>query len=274
MILVFIVCAAIVGGVAWYVKSSHKVDGTAIQEPETVVGTTYDYKVAPQNTDWRKQFLASSTESIRFAGDSGKPTLRSEPLTVTDQLGINMFMQYWTAKQSGLEKDPQVVSSITEKFVGGVGGLIPGLSYDESDLKIGPDSDFAALERYAQSTFSSLGKIPQQDAATIAKDAFDNDDMEILKQIDAIVSSYDKILGELGTTVVPAPLVQNHLDLINGIAIALENAKAIRIADKDPARSLAAISNYMTGYEKISSAVSGIDDYYSSRGILLRAENK
>ncbi len=274
---VFVICAAVVGIAAWYAKSGYGVARTPPRGLETVAETPYDYQISSdgENADWRKQFLSDSTSMVRFADNSPKNSASPiEPLTVTDQLGINLFTQFWAAKEAGLEKDPQIVGNMADNFVSGIGGLISNPVYTMSDIKISDDVSQSALENYAVATISVLGKMPKQDAATIAKNAFDDGDMAILAEIDAIVLSYDKIANGLKSVSVPAPLARYHLDLINGATTVAENAKAIRTVNKDPAKGIAAISDYATGYEKISSAVSGIDAYYSSVGILLQARNE
>lgn len=224
-----------------------------------------DNAVIADNSDWKKQFLDSTTPGrVVVAENKSKPV--ETPLTLTDKIGRDFFMQYIQLKQAGLDGDTTAVGNVANNISGSLGDSLKPAVYSISDVKIITDSN-AAAKGYAQSLSLILKNIPTTDAAEIANSAFDKGDMTLLKGIDPIITSYQSMRTALLALPAPRSVAQYHLDLINSVSKVLFNIQALRKLEIDPAQGLAALSVYVTAFQGVSNALNNIQSYFNLNGI-------
>jgi hypothetical protein len=269
-VAIFILCAFAVGGVALYVYGGSVGIKTGSERgPEAAAITVQSSSVS--SVDWQKQFLGMNASTSAFVA-TGKPvaTQKNESLTAVDALGRNFFTQYAELRRSGLTTDPQTVSDAMGQVASQtIGGLSGPKVYSLKDIIVGGNGT-AAVSSYGSAVMAVFKNyMPQQNEAVIAQQAFDDNDMNELAEIDPIISDYKDMVSLLIRIPVPRPLAQYHVDLINGVSIALYNAESFRHMDTDPLRGLAAVSLEVIGLQNISSALSSIQNYFISAGVPL-----
>ncbi len=267
-VIIFIVCIVVIALMIWYsygqkTPQKQNQQGTIATASENInqVSTT------SVSTDWQKQFFGSATSSVKLSAKKTDTTTEA-PLTFTDQLGREYFAQYMMAKQAGLEEDADVMNSINNRFIGRVANIANPTIYFMKDTSILPDSGINQIAEYGKNLMKILSNLPAEDAAIIANDAFNNGDMALLEKIDPIIAKYESIVSGLRVLPIPQSASQYHLDLLNSISVALYNAKSLRNVEKDPTQGLAALGIYVTGLQNIITALSNIQDYFTSNGIV------
>jgi len=273
-VMIFAVSVIAVGAAAWYVKSQPASDLGKAASAAAVVAAIEPTIVDPKlnNTDWQKQFYNKSTGDA-FKTSSAKSTAAApgESLTATDILARNFMMKYMQIHQAGMDTDQQTVSNAANQMIAdSLSSVQTPRSFGISDLHVIPNIDRTTLIAYANSISAILNSyIPDQNhnEATIATQALDQNNMALLKSIDPIVANYRQAAAALILVRVPQPLAQYHLNLLNGVAVALFNAKALRNLENDPLTGLAAIGMEITGLQAMSDAQDKIQSYLNAMGV-------
>lgn len=271
-VVIFAICAIAVGGVSYYSYGPFW-DNRNPQTPSspTLVAAVDVQGVLVSNNDWQKQFLGSdsATSTAYKATTPYSVASGDKDLTPADKLGRNFFTQYAQLNQAGLTNDPQTVSdSMGQVASQTVGGLSGPKVYSLNDIVIGANGT-PATASYGNSLISVFNSMPNQNEAVIAQQAFDDNDMSELAEIDPVITSYSNMISKLVKVPTPRPLAQYQLNLINGLSIALYNAESFRHMDTDPVQGLSAVSLEVIGLQNISLALSNIQNYFISAGVPL-----
>ncbi len=274
-VIIFVVSVLAVAGTIWYVKGPAPVTSNVSSTAAvSAVAPTNDLAAVSASGDWRKQFYDSSktgsfkTSTQKTSADSSGDA----PLTATDALARDFMARYMQMHKAGLDTDQKTIDSVASQLItNGVANVVPPRSFALSDIKTTSAVDKATLSAYGRSISAILHSyLPDSDhnEAQIAIQALDNGDMTLLKKIDPVISNYREAAAALMSMRVPAPLAQYHLNLVNGVAMALFNAKALRNLESDPLTGLGAISLEMQGLQTMSDAQDSIASYLQSVGVV------
>jgi hypothetical protein len=262
-LFIFIICALITGGTAFYVYGQYSEESKAAstsQNSAAVLSSRTATSTTPVSTDWKKQFLNTSTSSTLKASNA-KPSVAAneKPLTATDQLSRNFLTKYSELQQAGLISDPETVSQVMGQVVTQSADieLIPK-EYTAKDLTISSDTpqNIVAYKNIIKSVSERHSSL--QDEAEIAVEAFEMEDMSLLVKIDPIINEYKGMISRLLSTPVPEPYLQHHLDLINGMSVSLYSTQAFRHIDTDAIRGFASVRLNAIGFMQIRTAFSHI----------------
>jgi hypothetical protein len=182
---------------------------------------------------------------------------------------MDFLSKYSQLRQSGLNTDSDAIKTATQNIIANSGDYIPKpTSYTYADMKIIDDKSIDVLAKYGKEVMTSIGTaIPKVTETTIATEAFDKNDMTLLKKIDPIIASYKKTLSALKSMNVPALVAKDHLDLMNGVSIQLYNAESLRNADTDPLKGLAGVGMEVNGLTLISQSIMNIERILNLSGI-------
>ncbi len=254
-VVIFVICALAVGGVAFYVNS--RPNGS--ERAPSILPVTASLSTSTQtiaDTDWQKQFLELSSASSSFSTPN-KAKLGNVPekLTATDLLSRNFFTQYVSLSQSGVIGDPSAVSNAVDQTISSsASGLSGPKTYSLGDVHVVNDSD-SAIKNY-DSVIVSVSNIysHQPDEADIAARAFEDSDTGILADIDPIISTYRNLLSRLMSTPVPRSMSSYQVDLLNGFSMLLYSAQAFRHMDTDALSGLAAVRIDAVGTQTVTNA--------------------
>ncbi len=268
-LMIFIICALFVGGVAFYVYGQASTQSLGSSADMQVLTTASAQNAIATSTDWQKQFLNTPTSTAFKTPTASKNSAVFTEKTATDQLSDGFLQKYIQMSQAGLANDPKVAATAMGQVASSITSTLPTPEvYGPTDITSVTAVDKATLTAYQQKVTAIFkAYMPKENEAVIADQALSNDNMAALAQIDPIITSYKNIVLHLLKVPVPSPLVQKHLDLINGFSIAFYNAQALRHIDVDPVRGLAAISLEIGGMQNISAAASDIQTYLTAAGI-------
>lgn len=267
-IVIAIICVVAVGGTALYVYSK---PAPQISQPIAVDSPKIDTNItATSSSDWKKQFFDITGGTDAITGETSATSTGSDkPLTLTDQMSRDFFARYIELKQNGLDTNTQLVQDTIDQTIANaqVASAQPQ-TYTRADLTISNDSSSQSIKDYGNIVGSIfLEYTPNQSPVDIASNAFDQNDMTILAQIDPVIASYKKISSLLVTTPVPQPLAEYHLDLINGINSIILVSQGLRNIEGDPAQSLISLGNYTDAQTTILNALLNIQTYFNTNNI-------
>lgn len=268
--IIFLVCVIIVALFAVHVSSKNK--PRTIQDSVAKIETDSNSRKQLANineTEWQKQFFTNEAQKPINLKSTPKPAPKeSKNPTLTDQIGQDFFTQFWQIHKAGLESDEKVLNNFSDRFASQVAAAAVPVLYTSSDIHVKSDIGDAAIAAYAKNIIGILKKMPVTDAAIIADKALKAGETSTLKEIDPIISGYKTVLNSLKNTSVPNMFAGSHLNLINAVSTMLFNAEALRKADVDPVRGLAAISIYVQGLQALSNALDDIDKGFSAAGVV------
>jgi len=270
-LLIAVVCVLIVGTAA-YAAFKGSLTGQQLPATTGIAIKTSSQEPITTNSDWQKQFFSTSTSAFKAnAAVQSGTSPANEPLTPTDIFGEAFFSRYMQMRQAGLTDDPDTVNQVGGQIISdSIAQIQTPQPFPLSSIHVVTAVDQASLQKYGSSVSAILSSyIPDQDhnEATIAEQALEKGNMDSLSDIDPIISNYQKALASLKAMPVPKPLASYHLDLMNGVAVSLFNAQALRHVDKDPMSAMAAIGMEIQGLQFISDAVTEIQQYLTANGI-------
>lgn len=223
----------------------------------------------PENPDWRKDFLTGSISTTKADQKSSDKAGVDKPLTLTDKLGREFFTKYVELKQQNLTDDQKTVTSAMEETIGNALKDLPqSKKFTIKQLNISNKNDADSIRNYA----NSVGLIfieywPKNDPAQIASDAFEGNDMSMLKKIEPLITSYDKIISKLLVIPTPRILAADHLDIINSASSLLNISQGLRSAESDPMKAIVALNDYQNTMNTLKYAIVNLNTYFQSYGL-------
>ena len=259
------ICVIVVGGAAWFAYSG---SNSSYSKEQKNISPIAEAPIV-ESTDWRTAFIGTSTtQKLATKEKPGQAAQNDADLTATDKLGIDFFSKFLDLRQQGLDKDSQAVSGAVSEVISKNLSEIPApKTYTLADITTGT-SDNPTLTAYSSALNAAFASYyPAKNEADITNDAFSANDMSLLGQIDPIIANYQKLISAMQKMRVPLQLTTSHLQLLNGLSVALYNAQSLRHADTDPLRALAAIGLEMKGLEAINAAYSTIQAFLKAAGI-------
>jgi hypothetical protein len=233
-IFVLLICILVIFLTLLYTKNTQN------SYPKATV-SVYNTKTPQEiitNSDWRKDFLTGSVTTNKADQNSSKSTNVEKPLTLTDKLGREFFTKYVELKQQNLADDQKNIASAMEQTLANALSDIPQIKkYTLKQLIISNKNDKESIKSYA----NSIGLVfielwPTTDPAQIANEALESGDMKLLKNIEPLITSYDKIVKRLLITPVPKILASDHLDILNSASSLLNISQGLRSVETDPTK--------------------------------------
>lgn len=269
-VIISIVCILVVLGTTIYVYRPSTDSNLATQDLITTP-TSLDQVATVSNNDWQKAFFGGGTNSNTKNGTASTQSSSPEKLTDTDLMGRDFFVAYAQLHQSGMDTNQQSVDAAAKQVITNYVARMPSPTlYTKDAITTTKADDTKTLQAYARSVKLTLqSDMPSQNEAVIIAQAYDANDLSLLKKIDPIIAGYKKTIKDLLGTTVPISMASYHVSLINGISRALYNAEALRNTDTDPARSVVAINQEVPALQAISDAISNIQAYLTARGVNL-----
>jgi len=267
-IIIAIVCFVAVGSVSAYVYTQPTSKSSKEIETESTVSDAD--QVISTSTDWKKQFLSSGATSTELKGK----TVSGEDLelsnTLTGQMSRDLFTKFVQLKQTGLDTNDQLVqNAIDQTLARTFDSATQPNTYLLSDIKISNLATSDAYRAYGNNVASILANdMPKGDAPTIANDAFTSGDMSSLEKIDSLIYAYQISLKKLLSTSVPSALLQNHLDLVNGLSSMISIAQKLRNIQADPMQAMVSLGSYLTTENIVFASISSMKSLFNSMKII------
>lgn len=208
----------------------------------------------------------SSSKSVATADLTRKST--QEKLEPIDLISREFFARYMELRQSGSSKDKQSQENLAQRTAGNIVLSQPG-KYELKDIITKSENNTDSIKQYGKdiSLIFQKNTIKARNEAVITKEAFETEDLEMLKEIDPSIESYKKIINSLLILKVPKTVETLHLDLINAMNGSLFVAKSFRNAGINPVEGVQAVQYYPVVQKNLYDAINAIKSYFKYLGI-------
>ena len=224
--------------------------------------------------DWQKTLLGTmgtSTWATENSSTGSSSIQTPDKLTLTDQLGRNLFTGYMQLKQEGMSDDPQSQQDLIGQVLSD-GTFVPAQkTYDKSEIKITSDNSKATIMAYGNAvglvfkTHKAKGSIPELD---IVQASLDKNDPTILQQLNPIIANNSAVLKSLLAIPVPSAMASIHLNLVNAINEILFADQGFTKTFSDGVVSLQAIAKYQEGVTALGKSLIALHTYFASVNII------
>lgn len=270
-VIIFIVCILGVGAAGYAVYGKSWQNKTPNIPTNEVVGTTpTEASTIPDASDWKKQFLTSSTSTkSTFKSADVADVEPKEPETVTGQFGRRFFEQYMILKQSNLTENPEAVKAVVDQNIANLVEAAPQARvYDVREISISQNSGSIEERNYmnAVGTLFSL-YMPKKDAATIALQALEQDDRTKIKEVESIATAYETILKQLLSIPTPKSLAGYQVKLVNAVSAVSFASKGMTNVFADPLQSIPALAVYEKSIGQFRDALLDLKFFFNQRNI-------
>lgn len=268
-VIIFLVCFIFVSAMVWYSRGPNAPETQYGQRGVAVAPASID-EIATTTTpsDWQKQFFGAATTSIKLSAKNNTPTAKT-PLTITNEVGRNVFTQYANLKQSGLIKDSAIVNSamsgvITQAFSNSEKPKV----YSMKDIVVSQNGSVAKLKEYGNAVGAVFQTYaPTQDDAALALAGMQEKDPAYKEKIGANIVRYQAMLTRFLSIPAPVSISKYHLQLINDASSMVFIAGALQVSKTDPVRAINGLKMYSTQYPLIMKNVASIMNTIALAGI-------
>lgn len=248
-LLIIFVCAAAIGGTWWYVDQTKNASaGLAVDTAKINVVIDPVKTTSATTSEWRKQFFIPNQNDAATIGKAQAKTMISEiqSETLTDRFGKEFFTQYMILRQNNLTENTDAVKSVIDQTMDNFVSSAPEARvYDQRSIAVSTASGSDVEKAYANKVGSIISTYtPREDAATIATQALEENDQDLIKSVDLISQSYSTMLAQLLQAPVPQSLTKYHVQLINGASGMVFVSQGMRKSFSDPLQGLVALAVY------------------------------
>ncbi len=265
-IIIGVICLVAIAAVAFYTQRNKAETNDALGVQASAKENTRDVTLTATSTNWQKDFFTVSTSTkstqISKSGNTTSPTL-------TDTVGKDFFTRFMVLKQAGQTTDQESVKNAMDQTIANAAASAaqPKI-YSLSNIKISTDTSLDAIHMYANTVGSTLlTNISRQDPTEIAMNALDRQNMDELKNIDPIISGYQKAISELLLVNVPQDLASSHVGIINGLSILLYVSQGLRRIQEDSMQSMVSLGLYTTGQDTLRASLLDTQAYLQVKNV-------
>jgi hypothetical protein len=190
-------------------------------------------------------------------------------LSPTQKLSQDIFVEYMKLKQSGNFND-QTKGDLIQSIVDKTGSLVSTVQFTMSDLKTTSDESAEALKKYGNELGSvflnnSPGKLDNE-IATL-KNAVDNNDPTILKNLKPIIAAYKNMAQDMMAIVVPKAAAASHIDLANNFMTMSQSVETFTLMFTDAVSALAGIKQYSNTGPLMVKNIQALTAFFNSHSV-------
>jgi len=285
-VVIAVICIIAVIAVAYYTRKNAPAASArqAILEDNAVavlpasdgIGRSANGTASSTGTDWRKQFTdASASNAYKISSGNANPSEKAAPLTMTDQLGQELFTSYVNLKQANLLGNSDAVNQTASDLVTASVGSVQPKSYTEKDIAVIPASDEKTLSNFASSVEQAVELYDATESeSSIMSEYLKNNDPSMLKRIDPIIANYKAIIAGLLSIPTPQSMSSYEIDLINSVSSLEFSAEALRATDADIVRGIAGVSAHVSGVDQLTNALLAMQSALDQQGVSFVLNNE
>lgn len=264
-ILIAVICILIVGGTLIYIRPelfSKKSTWKNLEISSVTNNSNVSTFGEANDSSWQKAFISVGSSSSATAN-------KNTPLTLTDQLSRDFFARYIELKQGNLSTDQKSVdTAMSQTIQSAVNSASKPKYYTISNLLISDNYNNESIRTYGNNIGTIFMKDgPRADPTTIANDALEKDDMTILKNLEPIILSYNKMLKATIATSVPRPLANSHLSLVNSLSSILFVSQELQKLSTDPVQSMLALDLFPSSKENLRLSLLSINNFFNNNKV-------
>ena len=193
-------------------------------------------------------------------------------LNQTEKFGRDIFAKYIELKQTGLIDDADSRAAVINELITSSAYTDIPKTYTSKDIIVisGIEAnDTLALRNYANTVGGIFlaNETKVRNETLIVKEALDKENPAILKELDPLIASYEKIIQALLKTPVPQKLGANHIFMINTVSELLFISEAFKNVFTNPLIALQAIGRYPKAFENFTESSLVIKRQFHAAGI-------
>jgi hypothetical protein len=191
----------------------------------------------------------------------------TENITLSDQLGRDLFSRYMSMKQSGQSGDIRNQELLVKELLENKDYSIKIKTYSPSDIKSRKDTSNESVRKYG----NELGKIfktymiESQNEGVIVRDSIVSQNPALLDKLIPIIASYKNILNESLKIEVPENAVYIHLNIVNNLNSLIYSVESMSKIYADPIVALLGLTAYQTYGENFFLSIKEMGAFLNSR---------
>lgn len=197
---------------------------------------------------------------------------KAEPLTATDKFARDLFTQYISTKQAngGIPLTSAEQKEIALDMLDKSDVILEKKEYTKTDVVVAKDSSPETIRGYG----NELGRIIKtysisaRDEGIILRDSIDQEDPDLLKELDPIITAYQNLLNNFLKVKVPPSAVFIHLALMNSFSDIISTVNGMRSIYEDPLVTLQAAGHFPEARTKITSSLQRVKTYFRENAVI------
>jgi hypothetical protein len=194
------------------------------------------------------------------------------PSSETEKFSQDFLTQYLVAKQTagGNNLDTAAKDNLVNSLVNSVNSAPVVLVYKISDIKTSGDNSNETLKNYGNrigEIFKShLNPEPGTEIYTF-RDAVKNNDQNKFEELGKNVKNYQELVNDCLNLVAPSAVKDNHLQLVNNLALLRDITSKFQNFPNDPVGSMVGIEQYPEAYVNLAASLAKTDAHFKNKGI-------
>ncbi len=268
-VIIFVACAVAVGGAALYAYGGSGSGQSAQQNRNQIAlsGNNNSMLNATGTADesWRAQFPYATTSQY-----AGKPTANAPtgPTTVTEALGMDFLSRFADLKQANLLNNTDIVNQTVDNMLSTDLNPAKPKTYSESDLIVAMSTNTTSLGAFSDALANLIDSYAATTSEVEILQVFTtNNDPSILYELRPIIAEQKRIIAGILAIPVPQTLVNDDVNLLNGMSTLEAASESLYAADTDAVRGLVGSSLHADGAQAVSDALSAIYQALESSGV-------
>lgn len=243
--------------------------GTDPQNPDTDGDGTSDGDEIQGNRD---PIVAGPDDNLSRTLLAKTPTTSGATTTRTTTQGFSqeLLSRYLLFKQSGIELNDGNIEKLLAPLLSDITSAAPAAVWTKNDITISTNTSVAALTTYGNQAGETLNKALDtlRSVATITKKPLSGLTASEQTAIKNALQQAAKETEKLSTIVVPKPLAEAHIALLNGLFGMTTSLQVVTDAAQDPLGALSGLQLYAEHVTSFNTAVATIARYFESNEIL------
>jgi hypothetical protein len=220
-----------------------------------------------------KDELAAPARKVATTEAEKKALAEEEKnLTATEKISRKIINSYSDYKQIGALQTKEGIDSfaksLSKQALAEV--QIKPKIYTSGDIKLKQNPSASDIASYGNAVGTIIkNNSPQklENELVLFKKAVEDQDANLLKSLDQIISGYEAILRDLTTIPVPSSAASVHIAIMNDMSKILEDIRGFRVVFTDPIYSFAAVSAYLKDAPKMLESYKALQRYFQNQNI-------
>ncbi len=232
-------------------------DGDGVRDwEEALWGTNPELKDVSSTT--RAEMLKKEAENVEV------------PNTVTSQFAQRFFGEYIQANSDDIPMTDEEKQRFLERSLTEAAALGYQQPFTLRDIRTTSTSSLEALREYGNSVMLAIVRDPVESEGEllIYKTAIESGNDDLLKKLDPIIASYDRIITDIRALSVPQPLANEHAALLNALRDIHTTIVALRNTPQDPLPALVRFKQYVPQVEELQRSLGTIHAGLTAKGII------
>jgi len=214
---------------------------------------------------------ASSSPDVAVATDTEPDVV----YTPTDKFSQEIFSEYISAKQSGVDITEDISSQIADKVLSQDYSDKKSL-YSVVDMKVASGMTLSEIKSYGNALGAILTTPPaaKETEIEIFQKITTGPSTKYATELTAIKNRYNKMVAGILSLKVPVDAVSSQVNLVNALTIFIDAVDGAATMQDDPIGALGKIANYDKGMEMLQNSIDSLQSYFAKKGVTFSSQEK